>query len=444
MTQQQFIEALLEAAKAAGLQEAEVYCLRNETARMMMGPGVIDQYSVNQTGGASLRGLHKGKMGAAYTEAMDEAAIPMLVSNVLQSAELIEDEQFIFTGSPRYETVDCTGDPVTPEEQINFALAMENAGRTLDPRVTQLSPFTQLVSTRQTTRVVSTHGLNLSHTQDRCVALVDAIAREGERVATACAFGSGTSLSDLSGEGIAEEAVREAVFRLSASPCESGEMAVIIRNIAMADLLSVFSSAFSADVAQKGLSLLAGKEGQQIAAPCVTLTDDPWLLGGAATSPFDAEGVATRRTRVIDEGVLTTLLHNLKTAKKAGVESTGNASRSGISAPVSVEPSNFYIAPGDLSLEQLEAEMQSGLVVTDVDGLHAGADAVSGDFSLLCRGYLVEQGKKARPVEQVTIAGNFFTLLFQILSVGNDLRFGMDGRIGCPSLRVKALSVAGK
>lgn len=178
-----------------------------------------------------------------------------------------------------------------------------------------------------------------------------------------------------------------------------------------------------------------------IAAPCVTLMDDPHMKGGAASRPFDGEGVATRVKQVIEGGRLTTLLHNLKTAKKAGVQTTGNAAR-GLKSSITVAPSNFYIKPGEKSLSGLEAEMENGLVVTKLEGLHSGANEISGDFSLLCTGHLVRDGKRVQAVEQVTVAGNFFALLKDIVAVGSDLRFGM-GSVGSPSVRVSSLSIAG-
>ncbi len=445
MIQDRFIRDLLSAAKAAGISEAEVYFQQAESLHAYVDKGEIGEYAVNTSGGLSLRGLYGGKMGTAYTEALDEAAIPMLVNAVKESAALIddEDEQFIFAGSPAYASVDCTGDLGTPEERLSFALSLDKAGRSLDPRVTDLGLFTGVDSARETVRIENTHGLSLSHTADIVVGFVEPIARQGERVTTALGFEGACSLDGLDAEKIAREGVMEAVFQLSASPCQSGEMPVIFRNTAMANLLSVFSGVFSADAAQKGLSLLKGREGDAIAAPCVTLADDPLRRGGFATRAFDAEGVATYAKNVIDGGVLTTLLHNLKTAKKAGCASTGNAARGGYAGQVTVAPSNFFLKPGEEDLEALCARMENGLVITDLEGLHAGANPVSGDFSLLSKGYLVENGRKGRPVEQVTVAGNFFSLLKDAVAVGSDLKFAM-GPVGSPSVWIRKLSVAGK
>jgi len=170
------------------------------------------------------------------------------------------------------------------------------------------------------------------------------------------------------------------------------------------------------------------------------------MPGGFASSPFDSEGVATYSKNVIDGGTLTTLLHNLKTAEKDGVKSTGNASKSSFKSPVGISPSNFYLKPGDKDIDQLLASVGEGLFVTEVQGLHSGANPVSGDFSLSAKGYRISGGKKAEPVEQVTIAGNFYEMLNDIEQVGNDLKFGLPGSssIGSPSILVKQLAVAGE
>lgn len=171
--------------------------------------------------------------------------------------------------------------------------------------------------------------------------------------------------------------------------------------------------------------------------------DDPLLKGGLATCPFDDEGVASRTKAVIENGKLTTLLHNLKTARKAGVQSTGNASKAGYTAPIEVSPSNFFFKPGEKTLDEMMADIGNGLVITEVSGLHAGANVVSGDFSLLAQGYTVVDGKKGAPVERVTVAGNFFDLLKNIRAVGSDLIFP-GSPFGSPSVDIGEITVAGE
>jgi len=148
----------------------------------------------------------------------------------------------------------------------------------------------------------------------------------------------------------------------------------------------------------------------------------------------------------VEKGVLATLLHNLKTAKKAGVESTGNASRPSPASPVGVAPSNFYILPGEKDYDAMVKTLDNGLIITEVSGLHAGVNPVSGQFSLLAKGKLIENGIPVHPVEQITVAGSFLELMNSVLEVGADLEFGMPGggRIGSPSLLIGSMMVAGK
>ena len=191
------------------------------------------------------------------------------------------------------------------------------------------------------------------------------------------------------------------------------------------------------------MSLLSGKEGESIASPAVTLMDDPLLPGGYGSCPFDAEGSAARTKAVIDQGVLKTLLHSRKTARKQGVETTGNAARMSYASPITVAPTNYYFQPGEKDLATLMADMGDGLVITEVSGLHAGADPISGDFSLLSKGYTVEGGKRGHAVEQITVAGNFDRLLKSIRAVAPDLYF-FGSSIGSPSVDVGTLVVSGK
>ena len=195
------------------------------------------------------------------------------------------------------------------------------------------------------------------------------------------------------------------------------------------------------------LSLLKGKLKTKIASDIVTLIDDPLMEKGLASIPFDDEGVATYTKAVIGEGILNTYLYNLKTAKKDGVESTGNASKASYASPIGTSPSNFYIKPGNNDIDELKKLLGKGLLITEVQGLHSGANPVSGDFSLGAKGFLIKNGLIERPVEQITIAGNFYKILLDIVDLGSDLKFGIPSGSSCfgsPSVIVKEMSVAGK
>ena len=447
MTIDQFIQALLDEALKAGIEAAEIYLSSGDRFKAMCVKGEITNYTVNATRGLSLRGLYQGKMGYAATEAFDEAAVAQLVEAVKESASLTEDEdvQEIYPGDKEYPQADNYNpalDQVDEGRKLALIQEIEKKALALDERITALN-YNMISTSSGETRIVNSYGLNLKHRDNMAVCYVSATAKEGDRVSTGSGFKVTRNFEEMDADAIAKEAVDEALFMLKAAPVPSGAYRAIIEAKCMPDMLGAFDGVFSAESAQKGLSLLAGKEGEMIAAEAVTLMDDPLLPGGLASQPFDAEGVATRTKAVIEKGKLTTLLHNLKTARKAGVKTTGNAAKAGYAGAVNVSPSNFFLAPGEKTLAQLMADMGDGLVITDVSGLHAGANAISGDFSLIAQGYTVKNGKKDAPVEQITVAGNFYQLLKNIRAVGSDLLFP-GSSIGSPSVDVGEISVAGK
>lgn len=444
MTKEQFISRLLDAAREAGFTAAEAYLLEDESFKAVATNGEITQYASHATRGLGFRGMLGGRMGYASTEAFDEAAVEWLIQSALDSAKYCEDpsEQRMYDGQEPVAELPLTGADAPATEKLAFALELEKEAKAYDPRIAQVG-YDTVVTGRASVHIVNTLGLDKQYQESFCGAYLQPIAREGESTSTGMELQFARDFTALNAPKLARAAAKQAVDGLHASPVASGRYRVVLLNLAMTDLLETFSSALSAESAQKELSLLKGKIGQAIAAPCVTLMDDSLRAEGFASRPFDAEGVPGQTTTVIADGVFQTFLHNLKTAYKDGVASTGNASKAGYASSVHVSPTNLYFKPGELTFDGLLAAMGDGLVITEVEGLHAGANAVSGDFSLLSKGYVVKDGARVRPVEQITIAGNFFELLQNVRAVGNDLRFPSGG-FGSPSVDVGTLSVAGQ
>ena len=441
MNVETFAARVFEAAEQAGIAPAEICFGSSESFTARTRAGALEDYQVSDRVSLTLRGKVGGRIGTASTQALDEESIALLISGVKESASLIEtDEQDeILPPDAHYETV-CNYsealDAVPAQEKIALAMDIDRRMQACDARV---KPDSSVVrSAKETFCMKNTLGLDLTHTSNLIYAYASALAKEGESAATGFKLLWGYGMDAVDPQAVAEGCQEDALCQLGAGRMKSGKTAVVIRGGTMADLLSTFSGVFSADNAQKGLSLLAGREGEAIASECVTLTDDPLMPWGLGSSPFDREGAACRTKNVIEGGVLRTLLHNRKTAKKAGVETTGNAAGGG-----RVAPSNFFIAPGEATKDELLAKMGDGLYLTDVSGLHAGANPISGDFSLLSRGFEVKDGKIVRPVEQFTVAGNFYQLLKDVAAVGSDLIFE-GSPIGSPSVLVSALSVAGE
>ena len=447
MDKNTFIELLFDKAKAAGFEACEAYLNEGSSFEVAVNAGDLTRYNVADSLDLGFRGLFNGRMGCASTQALDEDAAEMLVSAAKASAELCEseDEEFIFEGSAAYPEFDGSHPEIerlSAAEKIEMVRALEQKTLECDPRVKSVDDCV-LFTSASDVRLVNSRGLDLRTRRDRMGAYVGAIARDGERTGTAgrdC-FVNDPAKLDL--DKLAREAAGEAAAFLDAGSIASGSYPILLRPDMAAQLTATFSSLFSADAAQKGMSLLQGKEGTQIAAPCVTIMDDPLLPDGYASRAFDGEGVAARRTGVIEGGTLRTLLHNLKTARKQGVETTGNAARRSIAGPMTVAASNFYFVPGALDVNALYAQAGDAILVTEMMGMHSGANPISGDFSLGAKGFLIKNGKIDRAVNQITIAGNFLELLREIEAVGSDLTFG-SSRFASPTLLVRALSVAGK
>jgi PmbA protein len=208
---------------------------------------------------------------------------------------------------------------------------------------------------------------------------------------------------------------------------------VIFERDVAAHVLSDVFTALSAQNVAIGNSFLIEKVGSKIGSELVNVYDDGTLPAGLGTSPFDAEGVPTRRTTVFRNGVLETFLYDTYYGRKLGAPSTGNASGGGISA------NNFYLEPGKQTLEELIAATKHGVLIVDTIGF--GHESASGTYSRGARGFLIENGERAHPVDEFTIAGNFLEMLAGLDAVANDLRF--DGTIVSPSFRVAEMTVSG-
>lgn len=441
-----FLKKLMDAAAAAGIEACEAYIVERDSFSAMVNEGEVTEYKSNLTRGLGFRGLKGGRMGYASTEAFDDEAIQQLVRGVVESAELCEDTdpEFLYDGAEPVPEMNLRNPElasVSPEEKIERVKALEKAIKEQDARI-EKAARNSIRTGSYTVRIVNSFGMDRSFTEDSCVMFGMAKAKDGEHVATGFWGDGGRSFDLLDPKRIGQETVRRAVAMLGAKPVSSGKYRIVIQNEAMTDLLQTFCGIFSAEKAQKGLSLLKGRLDEKIAADCVTIVDDPLLMKGMDCRPFDAEGVPSKAHTVVENGVFRTFLHNLKTAHKDGVKTTGNASKAGYASAVHVAPSNFYIQPGEKTCEELMAAVGEGLLITEVSGLHAGANAVSGDFSLLSKGYIIEDGKPGRAVEQITVAGNFYELLQNIQGLGSDLIFPLGG-IGSPSVDAGELSVSG-
>jgi len=442
-----FKEELFKEAKSSGFEECEIYYSDAENLSLNVYEGEVEKYKLNNAFGLSFRGKINDKMGYSYTEILDEDAIKTLIQNAKGAALAIEndDVQFIYEGDKEYKELNCYKnelDNVKPDQLISLALEMEKECKKQCDKVVNFQGC-GIGYGKSTYGIINSKGLNLKNERNSLTAYVVPIVEENNEKYDGMGYVLAKTIGDIKPSDLAKQGLEEALSKIGGKSIPSGKYKIIINNEAMVSLLGTFSGIFNAEKAQKGLSLLKGKEGEIIASDIVTLIDDPHLEDGLGTTSFDDEGVATYKKEIIINGKLNTLLYNLKTAHKAGVKSTGNGFKGSYASTVGVSATNFYIKPGEESFEELCNYVKEGLIITEFAGLHSGASSVTGDFSLAAKGFMIENGKKSFPVEQITVAGNFFTMFKDIEKVGSDLKFPMSS-IGCPSVVVKELSVAGK
>ncbi len=445
---QEFKKAVMAAAEARGLEAYELYYQTAEETGISTFRKEINEFSANLSGGVCFRCIVNGKMGYASTQILSETEASRVVEQAVEGATVLETEEEVFLGEGGQVYEDYTPAPcplLSTEEMIALALKSQDALYATDEAVVD-GTMTEIFGGKTTIAICNSKGLDLSYSGNMAGLVSMAVVKGEDEMADAYDL----CLGDLAAADLTEFAakvVKKAKDKLGADVAPTGNYPVIFSPSAMTDLLATFSSVFSAKNAQKGLSMLKDKEGQVIASPMVTLVDDPFYEKSLMPMPFDAEGSPTHKKEVISAGKLETLLHNLETAHKAGVQTTGNASKAGYDAPVAIRPFTMYLAPGELTEEELLEKVGNGVYINALGGLHAGANQISGDFSLQSAGFLVENGKKTTPVKSFTVAGNFFRLLENIALVANNLKVGNPSNItafGAPTVMVEGLSVAGK
>ena len=445
---QAFRDAAAAKAKQLGIEKYELYYQTAQSTQVSAFQHDIKEFSDSISGGVCFRCIVNGKMGYASTEELSAEQAERLVVHAAENAAAIEAEEQVFLtpGGERYETLSR---PLCPLPQtdalIRTVLDTQKKLYAADPRVVD-GCETMGFSERMEIAISNSLGLDLHYVNQMAGLLASAVVSDGSETADSYELKTG-SPDTLDTDAMTAKAVADALRKLGGSAPSTRTCPVVFSPEAMCSLLATFSAIFSSENAQKGLSRLAGKEDTVIASPAVTIIDDPFHPESPMPIPFDAEGSPTRRKCVVEAGRLCTLLYNRKTAAVAGKATTGNATKAGYDAPVGIRPFTMYLAPGTCSEEVLLAKAQSGVYINSLGGLHAGANAVSGDFSLQSAGFLIENGHLTKPVKSFTVAGNFYTLLQKITDTADNLKLpgamGMTN-FGAPSVLVDELAVAGK
>ena len=444
----EFKELVIAECAAQGIAEYELYYQAGYSTSVDTFQHSVNEFTSSYSGGLCFRCIVNGKMGYASTEDLSAQQAKAVVAKAVDNAVNLEAEEAVFLGEggQEYEPLEDKSYALpTTEELIAKVLETTEKLYAADPMAVD-GCQTQGIIESSEVAIYNSKGLDLHRSSNAAGLVAVGVVSNGKEMSNDYQIKLG-QLDQIDVDALVKKAVDGAKEKLGGEVAPTGQYPVIFSTEAMCSLLGVYSGIFNSESAQKGLSKLAGKEGEVIAAPCVTLVDDPFHCDNPEPMNFDAEGSPTHKKFVIENGVLNTLLYNLKTAAVAGKKTTGNASKAGYDSAVGIRPFTMYLQGGDMTEEELLAQAGNGVYITSLGGLHAGANAISGDFSLQSAGYMIENGVKTRYVKSFTVAGNFYELLKNIIALANNCRLPRamgSTAFGAPSVLVGGLSVAGK
>lgn len=448
MNYQEFKNAVVKYSTANEINDYELYYTKSDETSVEIFQTEVKAFNSSNSLGVCFRCIVNGQTGYASTENMTEEEAESIVIRAMENAKSLESEAPSFIHKQGDTYLSCEKEETTiptASDLVDFALDLQKEIYAQDERVID---GTQAIAGFGSSEraIFNSNGIDLVDSASFDYSYALAIVSDGNEMYDGMEVKSG-KLVNFDKTEIAKEAVKDAVETIGYTSVDSGEYTVVFSNKVMASLLSVYSSIFSAEAAQKGLSLLKDKEGEIVASDIVTITDDPLYKDSLVKATFDDEGAATYAKNIIEKGTFTTFLHNLATAAKAGVKTTGNGYKASYASPIGINHYSFYINPVKGSLEDLFTEAENGVYITSVEGMHAGANPITGDFSLSSGGFKIENGKKTTPVKGITISGNFLDLMKNISSIGEDLKFSPSVlsayRCGSPSILVKNINIAG-
>ena len=444
------VERALEHAARAGADDADCVFVEGDALEARVRDREID--FVKQARGRTLgiRALIRGAGGVrtaiTSTSDLSAAAVERMAEETVSLARATAEDPHaglpeggFATDSPELDLIDDSDRKVSIEARIEDARSAESAAREADPRIVN-SEGSQVGSDFANIVYGNSAGFLGEYDVASHILFSEPLAQENGSMQRDYWMTRGRRLANLEDSAeVGRRAAGRALRRLGAQPVPTCEVPVIFDDVTAPSLLRQLATCVNGYAIYREASFLAGRLGERIASELVHVIDDGRRPGGLGSKPFDGEGLPTRRNVVIDRGRFTSYLLDSYSARKLGAESTGNAARSPGSAPMAA-PTNLWIEPGEQSFDEIVASTPRGLIVTELIGM--GFNPVTGDYSQGAAGLWIEGGEIVRPVEEVTIAGNFGDMLANIDAVGSNLLW--LGSVASPPLRVTAMTVAGQ
>ena len=432
-----------EYAKKIGFSDVEFKVQTSNKLSISVFQKKVENYSVSENETIYIRGIFNGKMVSGSSENANNVC--KILDEMAVNATLIDEEkeQEIFAGSEKYKTFKTSSDKlakVSIADKIALCLDIEAKAYDYDYRIAP-GVEVEYQEVESAMKIVNSKGLKLSYKVNYGFVVLSVVAKSDNDTRTGFKFKILQDLDSLNVEQLVKDTCDDAINALNGSQCESKKYKVLLAPNVFASFANVLLSSVSGDAVNRGKSLLKDKLNQQVASSKLTIVENPHSKEHPYFyRAFDDEGVATMKKAIVEKGVLKTFLYNIEEAKQAKVESTGNGYGGSV---IGVSTSFVEVKPGKKSKEELCEKIKDGIQITNVQGLHAGMNPLSGDFSLQASGYRIENGKITTPVNLITIAGNIFKMFNDIVDLGND-EYVTPGGMSSVSVYIKSLAISGK
>jgi PmbA protein len=439
---------LVRRAMAGGATAAEAVVREGDEFSTLVRLGQVETLKESGSRAVGIRVFFGKRAASTYSSDFSREGLDRMLTSALALAKITSEDPF--GGIPDPEQLgQLTGDldlyhedvySLPGAERIDYARRAEKAALDFDPRIKNSEGGSFDAATGHKV-LANSHGFIGEYRRSYCSVAAIPIAQDDKgAMQRDYWFSVSRNIGHLDpAEKVGRIAAERTIRRLGARKAKTAQVPVIFDPMVAASILEHIFEGVNGDSVYRGASFLAGKLDQRIAGENVTVIDDGTIPGGFGTSPFDGEGIPTRRTVVIESGMLKSYLLNTYTAKKLGLQTTGNASR-GLAGTPGIGLGNYFLQPGKRTPKEIIGDVKEGLYVTEFLG--HGANLVTGDYSRGASGLWISGGELTYPVEEITVAGNLKDMFFHISEIANDLEF--RGSVASPTIRIDGLTVGGE
>ena len=427
-------------------EQVEAVVVHERETEVRAYEGEVESLTVAESSGAGIRVIRDGRQGFAYAGTLDPDALVEVMREARDNLGFATPDEHCSLAVPDGVApvgMDLYRDALLDlsiDAKVQMALDLERLTLSADSRISgvESAEYSDSVSS---SAVATTTGIRSTSRETGCFLSAYALAEQDGETQTGFGFSLGRQPGDLDVEAAAAEAAERSTRMLGAVKPSSGRMTVVFDPWVSAQFLSIVGGTLSGEAVQKGRSLFSDRLGEDVAAPILTLVDDPTDPAAYTATETDGEGLATRRNVLLADGRLERFVHNSETARRAGTVSTGSAVR-GYSSTPGVGVRAVAVVPGDRSPADLISGIRDGLLIQGVSGLHSGVNAVSGDFSTGAEGLRIRDGELAEPVREFTIASTIQKMLNDVTAIGDDLQW-LPMRAAGVTLVIGELTVSG-